>query len=122
MLALTLAAWRELLLFECVGLFGFKAVHRVVSKTTTARRTPSIATEDVVRAMTIAQLFYFKKVQCLQKSAVIARLLRRRGVPAEMVIGCHNAPMQAHAWVEVDRTIISGQYAGLEHFRVIDRW
>lgn len=41
---------------------------------------------------------------CLSRSAVLFRLLRRRGIPAEIRLGVLNGEdgFAAHAWVEVD--------------------
>src|SRR5690242_21725370 len=51
--------------------------------------------------------FYWKPVRCLQRSFVIARVLRRYGVGAEIVIGYRPAPFFGHAWVEVGGRVVS---------------
>ncbi len=58
---------------------------------------------------------------CLQKSAALVWLLRRQGVPAELVIGCRRRPFGAHAWVEVAGTIINEQDESLAQFWILDR-
>ena len=45
--------------------------------------------------------FYWKPIRCLERSIVTARLMRRHGIPAEVVIGYRAAPFFSHAWVEV---------------------
>jgi len=45
--------------------------------------------------------FYWKPIRCLQRSIVTARLMRRHGIPAEVVIGYRPVPFFSHAWVEV---------------------
>ena len=41
--------------------------------------------------------------RCLTRSLVLTRLLARRGIPAQLVIGACPAPQfQAHAWVECE--------------------
>jgi hypothetical protein len=72
--------------------------------------------------MRTACLYYFKPAMCLQRSAVVTRLLRRRGIAAQLVIGCLPAPIASHAWVEVAGQVVSDHRPGLEHYRVIDRW
>lgn len=120
-------AWSELLFMEFVGLLGFHAVKRSVTQTKSP--VPSSATpaspalvEAIVGAMTAACAFYFKRPECLQRSAVVTRMLRKRGVEADMVIGCHLPPLKAHAWVEIAGDVVSDDLDGLEHYRVLDRW
>jgi hypothetical protein len=63
-----------------------------------------------------AQMYYPKKAMCLQHSAVVTCLLRRRGIPAEMVLAAQEFPPKAHAWVEVlsevvnDSSDVKGKY------------
>jgi hypothetical protein len=38
---------------------------------------------------------------------VTARLLRRRGFDAEVVIGCRPEPFFSHAWVELDGRVVN---------------
>jgi hypothetical protein len=54
-----------------------------------------------------AQMYYPKKAMCLQHSAVVTCLLRRRGVPAEMVLAAQDFPPKAHAWAEVEGEVVS---------------
>ena len=54
-----------------------------------------------------AQMYYPKKAMCLQHSAVVTCLLRRRGVPAEMVLAAQDFPPKAHAWAEVAGEVVS---------------
>jgi len=54
-----------------------------------------------------AQMYYPKKAMCLQHSAVVTCLLRRRGVPAEMVLAAQEFPAKAHAWAEVDGEVVN---------------
>jgi hypothetical protein len=120
---LIVRAWTELLYLDLVGVLGFKMIHRVVATTRTrpaTSRTANIA--DVVNAMKAANVFYFKTAMCLQRSAVVTRLLRRRGIPAQLVIGCQPVAFQSHAWVEVAGTVVSDHRPGLQHYHVIDRW
>jgi hypothetical protein len=54
-----------------------------------------------------AQMYYPKKAMCLQHSAVVTCLLRRQGVPAEMVLAAQEFPPRAHAWTEVMNEVVS---------------
>lgn len=116
-------AWAELLYMDVVGLGGFRAIHRSVIRTPVRSIQPAPdAVSDVVQAMTNAVTVYFKHAKCLQRSAAVARLLRRRGVRADVVIGCHLAPLKAHAWVEVAGDVVSDYETGVEFMKVVDRW
>lgn len=121
--SLAFRAWAELVYMDLVGVLGFRALHRVVKATPTRRVNTSHNSEvEIVRAMRTACLFYFKPAMCLQRSAVVTRLLRRRGIAAELVIGCLPAPIASHAWVEVAGQVVSDHRPDLEHYRVLDRW
>lgn len=121
--ALIVNAWVELLLIDLIQLRGFRAVYQAVSRTPTKEGSLTGTTvSDVVEAVTRACVWYFKGPKCLQRSAAVTRLLRRRGVAAELVVGCHQAPLRGHAWVEVGGDVVSDYIEGLEHFQVLDRW
>lgn len=114
--------WTELLYLDVVGLRGFQAVQRAVRR---VRPTTGDHADDVtgiINALHTACVLYFRPTRCLQRSAVVTRLLRRRGIAADLVIGCAPLPLRAHAWVEVDGTVVSDNLDDLEHFHVLDRW
>jgi hypothetical protein len=79
------------------------------------------ASQKICRAVDIACVFYFKEVQCLQRSAAAVRLLRRHGVPAELVTGVQQWPFRAHAWVEIAGQVVNDKPHITEGFTVIDR-
>jgi hypothetical protein len=65
---------------------------------------PSLST--AVWAVQLATSIWPFRTTCLVRSLVLARILRRRGYPAEVVIGVPEEgvgadPRFAHAWVEV---------------------
>jgi|SRR5580693_168126 hypothetical protein len=90
---------------------GFHLFHRAVRRcpTRSLKALESAAVRTVCSAVDAAALYYFKEVLCLQKSAVIACLLRMRGVSAQLVIGCRRVPFLAHAWVEVRGETVYGE-------------
>jgi hypothetical protein len=73
--------------------------------------------QEVTRAMT----WYPKQAMCLQRSAVLACLLRANGIYAQMVIGCQKLPFLAHAWVEVDDQVVNDAKSVQETHKVLDR-
>lgn len=94
------------LLFACRGLHGVRQVGQALSPAnTTCRSAPgagSVEIESTIcEAVRSVAPFYWKPIRCLQRSIVTARLMQRRGIPAEVVIGYRAAPFFSHAWVEV---------------------
>lgn len=77
-------------------------------------------TELITFALDFACCFYPKQTLCLQRSAVLVKLLRHNGIPAQMVIGAQKIPFKAHAWVEVDGQIINDRLASRERFLVLE--
>ena len=69
------------------------------------------ATPEIIKrvgfAVETACIWYPRKALCLQRSAVTTYLLRRRGIPARLVIGTKVMPLLAHAWVEVNGVVIN---------------
>jgi hypothetical protein len=106
----TLSAFVGLLAFDVLLKFGgFRRLIRKVARWPVAE--PRNADREIcrrVRGMVDrAQMYYPKKAMCLQHSAVVTCLLRRRGVPAEMVLAAQTFPPKAHAWAEVEGEVVS---------------
>jgi hypothetical protein len=76
--------------------------------------------EAVNSALDIACCFYPKQALCLQRSAVLVKMLRANGVWAQMVIGVQQLPFKAHAWVEASGEIINDRLASRETFLVLE--
>jgi len=60
-----------------------------------------------------ACVWYPKQALCLQRSAVTTCLLKTYGIAAQMVVGARPMPFLAHAWVEVDGSIVN-DWAGVK--------
>jgi hypothetical protein len=121
---LVLESWFTLLYFEWIMRFReFKELQRIVSGEAVrpTSSTRSIPKERLCEAMDLACVFYPKRVLCLQRSAATSVLLRRYGWRAEMVIGAQVLPFQAHAWVEVDRTVVNDKPYVTEMFQPFER-
>jgi hypothetical protein len=106
----TLTAFVGLLAFDVlVKLAGFKALIEKVEHWPTAEpRSGDLRICRRVRAMVDrAQMYYPKKAMCLQHSAVVTCLLRRRGMPAQMVLAAHEFPIRVHAWSEVNGYVVN---------------
>lgn len=124
-LSLMTRALFELVYIEAVmALRGMKGLQRVITRTPVRTRAGGRSEmPTIIRSMNRACIYYVKPVLCLQRAAVVTRLLRHRGVPATLVIGCQIAPVRSHAWVEVEGAIVSGNKRDrLNHYQVMDRW
>jgi len=113
LLKLRLRAWAALLLLVAADIAlkvgGFRALHRAVQRWPRSRGPAqgSAIITQICAAVDRAGTVYLKQALCLQRSAVTACLLRRRGMAAEMVIGCHKMPFHGHAWVEIDGEVVN---------------
>lgn len=83
--------------------------------------SPGNATERICSAMDMACIWYWKEALCLQRSAATTCLLRRHGVPAQLVIGAQQLPFKAHAWVEVNGLVVNDKPYMREMYFVLDR-
>jgi len=120
----TFSAFIGLLAFDLLLKFrGFQSlIEKVEHWPASEPRTTDSETCRHVRAMVDrAQMYYPKKAMCLQHSAVVTCLLRRRGVPAEMVLAAQEFPPKAHAWVEVDGVVVNDFTAVQRVYRVMRR-
>ncbi len=79
------------------------------------------STERICAAVDMACIWYWKEVLCLQRSAATACLLKRYGVPAQMMIGAQQMPFKAHAWVEVQGQVVNDKPYMREMYAVLDR-
>jgi len=120
----TFAAFVGLLSFDLLlKLRGFQSLISKVEHWPTAKpHTTDPGLCKRVRAMVDrAQMYYPKKAMCLQHSAVVTCLLRRRGVPAELVLAAQEFPPRGHAWSEVDGVVINDSQSVKNSHRVLKR-
>jgi len=100
----------------------FETIYTMVRRWTVGRGTADQSTVDrVCRAVNYACVFYPKQVLCLQCSFVTTYLLRKYGIPAQMVLGAQKLPFKAHAWVEVNGRAVNERSNVQEIYAVWDR-
>lgn len=120
--AIFVEAMLELMWLDFCALFGLRAQCAAVSR---VRQSPTPCSYDALAltrvAIRDAAVFYVKRVHCLQRSAAVTRMLRRRGLAAELVVGSQAMPVRLHAWVEVAGVVVLEQISGLSHYQVICR-
>jgi hypothetical protein len=120
---LVLQAYLKLIHFDLyVARGNFAALYDRVRKYPLGKRAPAPkAVERICSAMDMACIWYWKEALCLQRSAATACLLKKCGVPAQMVIGAQQMPFKAHAWVEVDGRVVNDKPYTPEMYAVLDR-
>lgn len=118
---LVLQALYQLALYEVILLlWGSGRILRSVSLQLTATKANSLAFERAIcEAVLFATCLHWKPVLCLQRSVCTARLLRRHGVNAHVVIGYRPLPFFCHAWVEVDGRVVYGSSAYPQRLKVL---
>jgi len=120
---LVLKAYLKLIHFDLYLARGnFAALYNKVRVYPIAKKSPTPdAVERICHAVDMACIWYWKEALCLQRSAAAACLLKKYGVPAQMVIGAQQMPFKAHAWVEVDGRVVNDKPYTPEIYAVLDR-
>ena len=109
-----------------VRLLGFRICRAAFEKPRAAAqnsKSREADTLDIARriahleAVTAANLFF--RTSCLEQSLVLCRMLRRRGLNADLRIGARKEAnrFEAHAWVEVEGNVVDG--GGTEHLHFV---
>ncbi len=120
---LMLRAYLKLIHFDLYLARGnFAALYNKVRKYPIGVKSPTQdAIEKSCYAVDMACIWYWKEALCLQRSAATTCLLKRYGVPAQMVIGAQHIPFKSHAWVEVDGRVVNDKPYVSEVYAVLDR-
>jgi hypothetical protein len=120
---LVLEAYLSLIRFDSYLARGnFEAIYNKVRNYETGKKTaPPGSVELICAAVDMACIWYCKEVLCLQRSAVTAVLLRKYGVSAHLVIGAQQMPFKAHAWVEVEGTVVNDKQYVPEMYGILTR-
>jgi len=103
-------------------LVSFSAFYHTVKRWPVSGKQGDLETvSSVCDAVDKATTWYPKQAMCLQRSAVATCLLRSRGLPAQMVIGCRKIPFKSHAWAELYGQVVNDKEKVQEFYRVLDR-
>lgn len=102
--------------------FPFRRLYRLLRNCRPSAPRADVATRQrICSAMDRAAAAYFKRAWCLQRSAACVYLLRRRGVPAQLVLGVRTFPFEAHAWAELGGRVLNDTTDYTGRFLVLDR-
>jgi hypothetical protein len=118
-------SWLLLLFFEFIMKFRRSQVLRDIVCNESVRPIKASAIfsdQELVHAMDLACVFYFKRVLCLQRSSATTILLRRHGRRAEMVTGAQISPFEFHAWTEIGNAVINDKPYMHEIYQVLERF
>ncbi len=120
---LVLKAYLKLIQFDLYLARGnFAALYDNVRKYPIGKQAPAPdAAERICAAIDMACIWYWKEALCLQRSAATACLLKKYGVPAQLVIGAQQMPFKAHAWVDVGGRVVNDKPYTPEMYAVLDR-
>jgi len=122
MTILTFRACRLLLSLEQpLAQRDFRGFHRRVRNRAVCASRAKVSCEQACRAINLACVFYFKHVACLQRCSALVLLLRDLGIPAMLVLGAQRLPFKAHAWVEVNGSVVNDSRSSIELYGVLDR-
>lgn len=123
MFYLIVAAYIGVIRFErYISHRDFAGLYEKVRACATKQTDVSLGTvARVCSAVDLACVLYWKEVQCLQRSAVATYMLKRKGIPARMIIGVRQLPFRAHAWVEVDGHVVNDRPYVREMYTVLDQ-
>jgi hypothetical protein len=115
-------AFWELLRYDLVyAVFGFRGVHRSLSRKRVNKWRHRNDFEAMSRrAMSYATSFYWKQVLCLQRSVAVARVLRCHGLNARVAIGYRPLPFLSHAWVEIEGRVVNDSQALRQRLQLLD--
>ena len=114
------------LLALAIGLFGFAATQRCLSRfvgvRSISRANPDSATAVAARMVSAAARYGPWRANCLQRSLLLWWLLRRRGIASDLRIGVRRADgiFQAHAWVDCGGKVLNDSHAVGERFAAFD--
>jgi Transglutaminase-like superfamily len=117
------ACWELLSLEYFVLRKDFRGIHERVRTAPLRNPCPraSVTEDRICHAIDVTAALYFKNVQCLQRSAAAACLLKKYGFRAEMVIGVQQLPFLAHAWVEIAGRVVNDKPYMAEIYSVLAR-
>ena len=70
--------------------------------------SPEETLKGIKRGVDLAVRFMVFNSDCVYYSLAFAMMLRRRTIPAVVCMGVSSFPFRAHAWVEVNGVVVSG--------------
>src|SRR5688572_15632594 len=98
----------ELIRYQLVfAMRGFGGVHKGLLSRVRRHERREVLESAVCRAVDTVCSIYWRRVLCLERSIVTARVMHAYGIAAEVVIGYRFSPFAGHAWVEVGGRVVN---------------
>jgi len=99
------------------SIFAWFAARRV-RRARAADSAPLSAASAIARLEDVAARHLFFRTNCLERSLVLCWLLERRGIGGQLRLGARKegGRFEAHAWVEVDGSVVNDLYEPHSHF------
>ena len=115
--------FRELVRYDLLfRVRGFEGVRKAMRGAAEGRRQGGEDIAAVCRAVACVSSFYWKPLLCLQRSVVTARVLRAKGIHADVVIGFRAVPFLSHAWVEAGGRVVDDSQLCRQKLNILDRF
>jgi len=112
----------ELVRYEWVlTIAGFPGIYKGLRRKLGPERNGAGLESAICRAVETVSSCYWKRVLCLQRSVITARVMQANGIRAEVVIGYGFAPFVSHAWVEVGGRVVNDLTGYPARLQVLDR-
>jgi len=99
------------------SIFDWFAARRV-QPVRSAESVPLAAAGAIARLEDAAARHLFVRTNCLERSLVLCWLLERRGIARQLRLGARKegGRFEAHAWVEVDGSVVNDGSEPHQHF------
>ena len=96
---------------------------RRVQRAQAPNSAPLGAAGAIARLEDLAARHLFFRTNCLERSLVLCWLLERRGIGSQLRLGARKegGRFEAHAWVEVDGSVLNDPYEPHLHFAPFEK-
>jgi hypothetical protein len=100
---------------------GFNGIRTALTRMRPGAADGRHAVADVCEAVDRACSLSMSSTLCLRRSVATALLLRRWGVPAELVLGVTPLAGKGHAWVQLENRVLNDRFFHPDEYLVVDR-
>lgn len=119
---LFLRVFWELLRYDMVlWVAGFPGIYKGLSRKIERQGCREVWESAICQAVDLVGSCYWKRILCLERSVIAARVMQAHGIGAEVVIGYGFAPFVSHAWVEVNGRVVNDSTGYPSKLQVLDR-
>lgn len=95
----------SVMLLKVFGFGALSTLERMKRCNACAVAPPTMDPAGTIERYLSAAMWSPFRITCLPLSFSVAAHLRRKSIPAQLVIGVRPTPFVSHAWVEIDKTV-----------------